>query len=69
VTFLTLFGKARETSGNDIFLTEKCKEKAICFAGEFFYAKKGIKTTQFWGAVHAENAQVGQLICGLQAEP
>jgi hypothetical protein len=33
------------------FLTEKNNEKAICFAGEFFYAKKGIKTTQFWGAV------------------
>jgi hypothetical protein len=35
------------------FLTEK-QEKLICFAGEYFYAKKGIKTTQFWGAVHAE---------------
>jgi hypothetical protein len=50
--FLTIFGSSRqEKLRQRIFLTEECKEKFICFAGEYFYAKKGIKTTQFWGAV------------------
>jgi hypothetical protein len=34
--------------------TRAYQEKLICFAGEYFYAKKGDKTTQFLAAVQPE---------------